>query len=103
MGITVSSYVSYVNASCILNLNSSSRDQKDIFCACIKWAYDACVQNSVEATPRNLRAKLGQCFAHIKLNFMTPIEFVRCERACPLCTFDEYKNIINSLINEFYE
>lgn len=84
----------------ILQLNVVLRNEKETFDACIEWAKKSCERKLIEVTPTHLRVELGQCFAHINFNHMSQIEFVECEHANPIFTFDEYKNIITKFTND---
>lgn len=80
----------------IVQINGMSRNEKETFDACIKWAQKSCERKIIDATAHNLRAELGLCFSHIQFNRMSQSEFVECERSNRIFTFDEYRNIITN-------
>ncbi|XP_031622590.1 BTB/POZ domain-containing protein 6-like [Contarinia nasturtii] len=81
----------------IMRSKCLTRNEKEIFDACIRWAKKSCEKKSIDPIPQNLRSELGECFELIDFDRMTLKEFIQCGSSCSFFTIDEYKSIIEKL------
>lgn len=78
----------------ILSIESSTCREEIIFDACIKWAWNSCKEQKIDArSEENLRSALGNCFERIRF------------KEIPLVEFSTRSNIYRNLFtkNEFME